>query len=95
LPLVQQVYEDLAGRDDVLILAINSGDDSRDEVARFWEEFGLGFTAVVDPPDARGRLAAALGARLFPTNIVVGPDGIVRHSGVGFDERAVRRMLGL
>jgi len=86
---------ELADRDDVLILAINSGDDSRAEVAEHWAGLGYDFAAVVDPPGERGGLNQALGAIAYPTNLVVGPDGIVLHAGYGFPEAKIRGLLGL
>ena len=89
------MQEELTGRDDKLILAINSGDDSRAEVKEFWDEIGYDFTAVVDPPGGRGQLNQVLGAMAYPTNIVVGPDGVVLHASYGFQEDAIRKLLGL
>lgn len=89
------MQDELTGREDVEILAINSGEDSRDDVAEYWTEAGFGFSAVVDPPGARGDLNHVLGAIAYPTNIVVGPDGIVLYASYGFSEPTIRKLLGL
>jgi hypothetical protein len=89
------MQDELAGRDDVLILAINSGDDSRVEVQELWDELAYDFPAVVDPPGQRGQLNQTLGAIAYPTNIVVGPDGIVLRASYGFQEQPIRELLGL
>jgi hypothetical protein len=89
------MHEELAGRDDVLILAVNSGNDSRAAVAEHWAGLGYDFAAVVDPPGARGKLNETLGAIAYPTNIVVGPDGTVLYAGYGFAEQRIRTLLGL
>ena len=89
------MQQELAGREDVAILAINSGEDSRAAVDEFWTEVGYDFPAVVDPPGARGQLNQVLGALAYPTNIVVGPDGIVLHASYGFPEHTIRALLGL
>jgi hypothetical protein len=89
------MQEELGERDDVLILAINSGDDSRAEVAQHWANLGYDFAAVVDPPGGRGQLNQVLGAIAYPTNIVVDPDGIVLHASYGFSETRIRELLDL
>ncbi len=89
------MQEELGDREDVIILGINSGDDSREAVQAFWDEMGFQWDAVVDPPGRRGKLSEHLGAIAYPTNIVVDPDGVVLHASYGFDEVRIRDLLGL
>jgi len=95
LPSVQELHEELADRDDVAILALNSGVDDDEVVERYWEDSGFSFPAVMDVPGEEGANARSLKAKVFPTNIVVGPDGRVLYASVGYDEARIRELLGL
>ena len=87
--------EEIADRDDMVILAVNSGADSRDVVKKYWDESGFSFPALLDVAGKDGANTEALGALAFPTNLVVGPDGKVRFASVGFDEATIRKYLGI
>lgn len=78
-------------RQDVSVLAVNIG-DAPDFIRRWWEQEGFRHEAVTQ--DGRA-VSAAFGVRAYPTNIVIGPDGTVAYAGVGYDEPALRRALGL
>lgn len=95
MPSVQKLHEELADRDDIVILAVNSGDDTREVVASYWEKAGFEFPALLDVEGGEGDNAEALGVMAFPTNLVVGPDGKVLFASVGFDEPVIRKHLGL
>ena len=95
MPHIQKLHQDLADRDDVIILALNRGDD-KDVVAEYWADEGFTFEAVYE--DEGGANADAMGVQAFPTNIVVGKDGRVLYATVGFDdekEAYIRQLLGL
>jgi len=87
--------EEIADRDDIVILAVNTGADSRDVVEKYWDKSGFSFPALLDVVGKRGATTEALGAMAFPTNLVVGPDGNVRFASVGFDEATIRKYLGI
>ena len=95
MPHIQKLYEELGDRDDVVILAMNRGDEKQ-VVADYWAEEGFTFEAVYE--DEGGATADAMGVQAFPTNIVVGKDGRVLYATVGFDEQKeayIRKLLGL
>ena len=89
------MYEELADRDDVVILAVNGGMDTPEVVQKYWSKSGFDFPAVMDLEGQKGTIASALGVKAFPTNLVVGPDGTVRFASVGFNEPVIRKYLGL
>ena len=77
------------------IYAFNSGNDPPGAIAEFWEQSGYTFEPVYDVDKRFGANADALGARAFPVNIVVGPDGRVLHARRGFHEERIRELLGI
>ena len=95
MPSIQKLYTELEGRDDILILAMNTGDDDLSVVRDYWNESGFEFDALVEEQSARGNASRAFGIIASPTNIVVGPDGKVRYATAGYDEAAIRQHLGL
>ena len=90
MPDLQRLWSGLSeGRDDVVFLCVNIGDEP--EVIRsYWEESGFTLTAVRQQADAVSR---AFGVQAYPTNYVIAPDGTVAWRGVGWDETAVRGTL--
>lgn len=72
----------LGGEAQVLTVASDSGDAAK--VAAYMKSQGLTFPTIVDED---GDLAAAFGVKSFPTTLVVGPDGAVRFSEVGYTTR--------
>lgn len=95
MPSVQKLHDELAGRDDVAILALNNGADTEDVVKNYWDKSGYTFPAVIDVAGEAGANARSLRAKAFPTNIVVGPDGRVLYASVGYDEVRIRELLGV
>ncbi len=79
----------------MVIVALNTGNDTLDVVREYWEKEGFSFDAVLDPEGSEGDNAQALGLRASPSNIVVGADGKVTYASVGFDEDQIRYYLGL
>ena len=95
-PHIQELVDETADRDDVLVYSVNSGVDDMQRVQAFWRDMGHTWPAVVDPEDAKpGTLVEALGAKRFPVNIVVDADGIVRHAKYGWDDAVEKRLRGL
>ena len=95
MPSIQKLQEELGDRDDVVIVALNTGNDTKDVVQEYWEKEGFSFEAVLDPEGSEGANAKALGLRASPSNIIVGADGKVTYASVGFDEEQIRYYLGL
>lgn len=95
MPSIQKLQEELGERDDVLILAMNTGDDTKKVVADYWKKEGFTFDAVLDPKGKERENASSLGLMASPTNIVVDKDGKVTYASVGFDEDQIRLYLGL
>lgn len=81
LPGLAAVADEYAGRDDVAILAVNPGlNDTRADALAFMTG------AEVYPPaywDGTGQIARAYRVRAIPALVVIGPDGVVRHTSVG------------
>jgi peroxiredoxin len=69
----------LAGSHRVVTVASMSGGPG--EVAAHMAEKGLDMPVVLDP---QGHLATRYGVRAFPTSFVLGPDGRIRHTEVGY-----------
>jgi len=89
------MQDELGDRDDVQILAFNTGDDTSDVVETYFEKEGFTFDAVMDVDGKARANARSLGLAASPTNIVVDRDGRVMYASVGFDEAQVRTYLGL
>ena len=89
------MHEELADRDDVVILAVNGGQDTAEVAQKYWSKSGFDFPAVMDLKGHERDIANALGVKAFPTNLVIGPDGRVRFASVGFNEPVIRKYLGL
>lgn len=80
---------DAVGRDwPVVTVAMQSG--SRGEVAAFLARRGR--TRWATFADPAGRLAALWGVRGVPAWFVVGPDGTIRHRGMGLTTAAGLRL---
>ncbi len=78
MPLLQAFYEQYQPQ-GLTILAVDAGEDARTVLA-FWERNGITFPVVID---ASLEILARLGISSFPTSVVVGRDGIVKHLYVG------------
>lgn len=63
----------------VISVAMQSGDAA--EVREYLREHRLDYPAI---PDPRGETASLWGVDSVPTSFIVGPDGEIRHSTVGF-----------
>ncbi len=64
--------------------------ESPDRVKQFADEHQVNFTIL---PDGKGELAELFGIKYVPTNIVIGQDGIVNHSGGFFTKEELWRRL--
>lgn len=95
MPSVQEMHEEISGRTDLAIYALNSGSDEKQVIQDYWTKSGFTFPSLFEEGDARGKSASALGVQAYPTNIVVGPDGKVKYASVGFNEAAIRAAMGL
>jgi hypothetical protein len=62
----------------VILVDIWEGTEPRPEVERFCEMWGIKGPILLDP---EAKLAAELGVRGVPTNVVVDSDGTVREFG--------------
>ena len=92
MPHLQGLWSEVSQqRKDVTFLAVNIGDD-KDVIAQWWQEGKFSLRAVRQSGDEVSR---AFGVQAYPTNYVVGPDGKVLYRGVGYDEEAIRKALGM
>lgn len=78
MPSVQVLHEKLADNPNVVILAMNVGDDN-EMMAEWWKERGYTFPTLHDADD----LAEKYGIKAFPSSVMIGPDGKVLHAQVG------------
>ena len=76
------------GRDGFAVVAINI-DESADEAARFLQQIPASFDIAYDPS---GKTAEAYGLRAMPTSFLIGPDGKLLHSSLGY-RAAEKRIL--
>ena len=63
---------------EVVLVDIWEGTEPRPEVERFCEMWGIKGPILLDPV---GELAATLGVRGVPTNVIVDSDGTIRAFG--------------
>ena len=71
--------DELADDIPLVTVAMQSGD--RETVSGFLEENGLDFPTVVDE---QGELARAFGVQGVPASFVIGPEGEIRFTTVGY-----------
>ena len=69
------------------MVAINTGDPA-DVIQAYMKESGFTFKAVMAGEDAK--VPNAYRVEASPTNYLVGPDGKILWSSVGFDEQGLR-----
>ncbi|HCF56876.1 MAG TPA: protein disulfide oxidoreductase [Myxococcales bacterium] len=82
--LEQGSIDSIAKGRDAQVLTVASGSGDAAKVAAYMKSEGLSFPTLVDED---GALAEAFGVKSFPTTLVVGPDGTVRFSEVGYTTR--------
>lgn len=75
----QGTIDGLAEDHRVITVASQSGSPA--DVRRYLTANELDFEVINDP---RGRLAHRWGVHAFPTSFVIGPDGTIRHTEVGY-----------
>ena len=78
MPQVQVLHSKYANNPDVVILAMNVGDDN-EKMAKWWAEKKYTFPTLNDADELTG----AYGVRAFPSAILIGPDGTVLNAIVG------------
>ena len=92
MPRVQVLHEKYANNPDIVILAMNVGDEN-DKMTKWWKEKKYTFPSLHDADD----LAEKYGIKAFPTTIMIGPDGTVLAAQVGSPtaiEAAIEKALG-
>lgn len=78
LPQVQVLHQKYKKNSDVVILAMNVGDDNG-AMKKWWEKKKYGFPTLNDADE----LAKNYGIKAFPSSILIGPDGKVIEATVG------------
>ena len=78
LPRVQVLHEKYSKNPNVVILAMNVGDDN-DRMKEWWKKKKYGFPTLNDAD----QLAQEYGIKAFPSSILIGPDGKVMAATVG------------
>lgn len=84
LPEVQALAKEYKGR-DVQVLGVNL-DRKLEAGVKYAADQNLGFPSVFDDG---GQVAQSYGVRSIPSMLIVGPDGEVAYSSVGFDPKAL------
>ncbi|HZT43871.1 MAG TPA: sigma-70 family RNA polymerase sigma factor [Chthonomonadaceae bacterium] len=93
-PRLQALYNEFKNRGFDMV-SINGTDDSK-AIRAFFREQRYTFPAGIAPHKRRRNiddLAWQYGVQAYPTNFLIGPDGRVLWSGIGFDERALRAAI--
>ncbi len=93
LPYLQSLYTDVADQDIVFIGVSLDRAQAEDRVRAMVDRFGITYPVGIN---IDGGIAMEYGAVSIPTLVVVGPDGVVRHTKIGFSESAmvqVRELL--
>lgn len=78
MPKVQVLHEKYAKNPNVVILAMNVGDDNA-KMNKWWKDKKYTFPTLNDADE----LSKAYGIKAFPSAIMIGPDGNVLHAQVG------------
>jgi thiol-disulfide isomerase/thioredoxin len=82
LPLIDSLVKRYP-RDSVLLVLVDVG-EKRDSVLANFDRKTYQWPLLLDQFNAIGE---KYGVKSFPTLFVIGPDGILRYSSVGYDER--------
>ncbi len=86
-PEVQALHKEYKGR-PFRVLAVSLDRKAADGL-KFLEAQQAGFPSVFDEG---GKVATRFGVQSIPSAFVIGPDGKVAHSAVGFDPRGVPQL---
>ncbi len=78
MPHVQVLHEKYADNPNVVILAMNVGDEN-ERMATWWAEQEYSFPTLNDADELTGQY----GIKAFPSTILIGPDGRVLEAIVG------------
>ncbi len=91
MPHLQDLWSEVSkANDDVVFLCVNIGDE-KSVIEKWWSDDGFTLRAVRQDGD---KVSKAFGVRAYPTNYILDPEGKVAYRGVGWDEAAVRAVLG-
>ena len=83
-PFLERIYKRYGGG-DVTFLGV-SQDDARD-TKDFAKNFGVTFPMLLDPKEKNYAASNAYGLTSVPTIFLIGTDGTVRISSMGFDKK--------
>ena len=78
LPRVQGLHEKYAKNPNVVVIAMNVGDDN-EKMKQWWNEKKYTFPTLNDAD----QLAQTYGIQAFPSSVLIGPDGKVIAATVG------------
>ena len=81
IPALQRLHEDYAAGGDVVVVGLAGDVEGERAVRPFLEERGVSYANGLLTADLRRAFGGVSG---FPTTLVIGPDGVVRHRVVGF-----------
>jgi thiol-disulfide isomerase/thioredoxin len=70
MPVLQEAEDE--GK--LVVLAVNAAGESANEVNTYLDDLGVSFTAILD---LDGKIVDQYGVRVYPTNVLVGSDGVV------------------
>ena len=92
MPHLSDLWSEVSSqRKDVAFLSVDIG-DSQQVITSWWTSGRFAHLPVMQQGDGVSR---AFGVSAYPTNYVLGPDGKVLWRGIGYDEAALRKALGM
>jgi len=94
LPLLQEFAESMKGNDKVVIYPVNvweqsKGDELNKKVEEFWTKQKFTMTTLLDPEAA---LIGKYGFQGIPAFVIVGPDGKLAATHLGYDPKLVETL---
>ena len=88
MPRAQKLFEEYKDR-DVIVLAVNSGDEM-DAIKTYVEKGKFTFVTAREKAD---EVTKAYGVQSYTTNYVIGPDGKIKTRVIGFDIDKIKAAL--
>jgi|GEM_PF-5471721 hypothetical protein len=78
MPQVQVLHQEFTDNPNVVILAMNVGDEN-EKMATWWKQKKYGFRTLNDAD----KMVEIYGIKAFPSTVLIGPDGKVIKTSIG------------
>ena len=94
LPLLQKFADSMKGNDKVVVYAVNvweqqKGEELTKKVSEFWTKQAFTMNVAMDP---EAKLITQYGFQGIPACIIIGPDGMLVSSHMGFDPQMENKL---